>query len=64
MWERGVLHFAIYVAGSAMRVGSPERASSSLGLVESTLELPDLPGRTPLSLMIPINQRFDPSFPL
>ena len=33
---------------------------SSLWLVESTLDLPDLPGRTQLSLMIPINHRCDP----
>ena len=34
---------------------------SSLSLVESTLELPHLPGSTQLSLMILINQRFDSS---
>ncbi len=33
----------------------------SLSLIESTLDLPHVPGRTQLSLMIPINQRFDPS---
>ncbi len=33
---------------------------SRLWLVDSTLELPDLPGSTPLSLMLPINQGFDP----
>ncbi len=34
---------------------------SGLWLVDSTLELQDLPGSTPLSLMLPIHQRFDPT---
>ena len=33
---------------------------SRLWLVDSTLDLPDLPGSTPLSLMLPIHQGFDP----
>ncbi len=38
-----------------------EDMGSSFSLVASTLKLPLLPGSTQLSLMIPINQRFDPS---
>ena len=32
---------------------------SRLWLVDSTLKLPDLPGSTPCSLMLPVNQIFD-----
>jgi len=40
--------------------GSFKRKGSSLWLGASTFELPDLPGSTPLSLMLPIHQRVGP----
>ncbi len=35
-------------------------ATGSLCLVDSTLELPDLPDSTPRTLMLPTNHRLDP----